>query len=172
MAISLFKKSASMDKFNFLKEYIERLLEEVQNDPDLGFRLREGKNRLEISHEELQAGIIVPDELKEFYEFSYGAGLGEYKILTVAEMANLLSELRSVYGENWIDSVLPFAYLRGIGDILALELSQPDETGNHLVVDGFHEVIPSQWKGICFGLRNWLIKMTESKFESFWLNGS
>ena len=169
---SMIEKSASMSEFNFLKEYIERLPEEERNDPYLGFALRKGKDRLEVSQVELQMGVSVPEELKEFYEFSYGAKLGEYKILTVSEIANLLSELRSTYGESWTNTVLPFAYVRGVGDIIALDQDKSNEMRHFLTVDGFHELPPSQWKGICFGLRTWLVKMTESKFEPFWLKDS
>ena len=161
-----------MSEFSFLKEYIEQLPEEERNDPSLGFTLRESKSFLEVSQVESQVGISVPQELKVFYEFSYGAELGEYKILTVSEIANLLSELRSRYGESWVNTVLPFAYVKGVGDIVAFDLTSSDEMGHFLLVDGFHEVNPNQWKGICFGLRNWLVKMTESKFESFWLKDS
>ncbi len=158
-----------MNGFNFLKEYVERLPEEERHDPYLGFALRKGKDRPEVSQVELEVGISVPEELKEFYEFSYGAELGEYKILTVSEIANLLAELRSSYEESWTNTVLPFAYVRGVGDMVAFDLARSDEIEHFLVVDGFHELSPSQWKGICFGLRTWLVKMTESKFEPFWL---
>ena len=158
-----------MSEFGFLKEYIEELPEEERNDPYLGFRLRESKSILDVSQVESEVGVFVPKELKVFYEFSYGAELGEYKILTVSEIAHLLSELRSKYGESWANTALPFANVKGVGDIVAFDLARSDERGHFLLVDGFHEVNPNQWKGICFGLRNWLVKMTESKFESFWL---
>jgi hypothetical protein len=67
-----------------------------------------------------------PDELKDFYSMSYGAFLGEYEILTPPEIKNLLSELRWAYGENWRDSVLPFAYVRGIGDVITFGASFTD----------------------------------------------
>jgi hypothetical protein len=166
------EKSADMSEFNFLKQYIERMPEEERNNPFLGYKLGKGKQGLEVSQVESQVGISVPDELKEFYEFSYGAELGEYKILTVSEIASLISELRSRYAHNWKDKVLPFAYVKGVGDMVAFDLASSNELGQFLTVDGFHEIDPMQWKGICFGLRNWLIKMTESKFEPFWLKGS
>ncbi len=161
-----------MSSFNFLKEYLERLPEEERNDPYLGFALRKGKDRAEVNQVELEVGVSVPEELKEFYEFSYGAELGEYQILTISEIANLLAQLHSRYEESWTNTVLPFAYVRGVGDVVALDLTRSDEMKHFLVVDGFHEVNPSQWKSICFGLREWLVKMTENKFEPFWLNDS
>jgi hypothetical protein len=161
-----------MSEFNFLKQYIEQLPEEERNDAFLGYKLGKGKNSLEISQIESQLGLSVPEELKKFYEFSYGAELSEYKILTIGEIANLISELRSEYEESWNGTVLPFAYVKGVGDIVAFDLANSDEMGQLLTVDGFHEINPKQWKGICFGLRNWLVKMTDSKFEPFWLNGS
>ncbi len=164
--------SASMNEFSFLKEYIKRLPEERRNDPFLGYKLWNGKNDLEVVQIEAQMGISVPDELHDFYEFSYGAELGEYKILTVTEIADLISKLRSRYEESWEDTILPFAYVKGVGDIVAFDLERSDEMGQFLLIDGFHEINPALWKDICFGLRNWLVKMTESKFEPFWLRDS
>jgi hypothetical protein len=158
-----------MSDFGFVKEYVERLPEEERKDPYLGFTLRKGKDKLEVSQVELQVGVFVPEELKEFYEFAYGADLGEYRLLTVNEIADLLSELRSSYEEGWKNTVVPFAYVRGVGDIVAFDQGKSDEMGHFLIVDGFHELSPNQWKGICFGLRTWLVKMAESKFEPFWL---
>jgi SMI1 / KNR4 family (SUKH-1) len=160
-----------MSEFNFLKQYIERLSEEERNDPFLGYKLGKGKPGLEVSQVESRLGVSVAEELKEFYEFSYGAELGEYKILSISEIANLISELHSRYEDNWKDTVLPFAYVKGVSDIVAFDLANSNEMGQILMVDGFHEMDPQQWKGICFGLRNWLIKMTENKFEPFWLKG-
>src|SRR5215207_4022770 len=116
-----------MSEFNFLNEYIEKLPEEERNDPFLGYKLSKGKNGLEVSQVESQMGISVPEELKQFYEFSYGAELGEYKILTVSEIANLISELRSSYEDSWKDTVIPFAYVKGVGDIVAFELADSNE---------------------------------------------
>lgn len=166
------EKRADMSEFNFLKQYIEQLPEEERNDPFLGYKLGKGKNDLEISQVESQVGLSIPEELKRFYEFSYGSELAEYKILTVSEIANLISEFRSRYEESWNDTVLPFAYVKGVGDIVAFDLASSDEMGHFLVVDGFHEMNPSQWQRICFGLRTWLVKMTESKFEPFWFKTS
>ncbi len=158
-----------MSEFSFLKEYIEQLPKEERDDPYLGFALRKGKEKFEVSQVESRAQISVPEELKQFYQFSYGADLGEYKILTVHEIVNLLSELRSTYGETWITTILPFGYVKDVGDIVAFDLANPDEVGHFPVIDGFHELPPNQWKRVCFGLRTWLAKMTESKFEHFWL---
>jgi hypothetical protein len=163
------EKSAGMSKFSFLKEYIEQLPKEEQDDHHLGFALREGKDKFEVSQVESQVQVSLPEELKQFYKFSYGADLGEYKILTIHEIVNLLSELRSTYGESWITTVLPFGYVKGVGDIVAFDLANSDEAGHLAVIDGFHELYPDQWKRVCFGLRTWLVKMTESKFEPFWL---
>jgi hypothetical protein len=158
-----------MKKFDFLKTYIAELPEEERNDHYFGYILREGKSEAEITRLELETKISVPGELKEFYEFSYGALLGEYEMLTISEIASILPDIRPTYEKYWKDSILPFAYVRGVGDVVAFDLNESNEDGLLLILDGFHEFPPAQWKGICYGLRTWLVKMTENRFHPFWL---
>lgn len=158
-----------METFDFLKGYVSRLPEQERNDPYLGYMLHPGKSETEIHQFESDAGFLVPHELKEFYLFSYGALLGEYKILTISEITNLLSEMRHTYEEYWDDSVLPFAYVRGVGDVIAFDLDKSDKNSFLLVLDGFHELPPAQWKSICYGLKTWLTKMADNRFRPFWM---
>lgn len=83
-----------MNQFQFLDRYIDQLPEEVRKDPYLGYALRGGASEDDIRRIESETNITVPDELKEFYRFSYGAFFGEYKILTLNEIENLLGEMR------------------------------------------------------------------------------
>lgn len=159
-----------MNKFDFLKDYIGKLPELERNDRHLGYALREGKTRSEIHQLESEIGFLIPSELKEFYEFSYGALLGEYEILTAKEIADLLPELHKTYETSRRDTILPFAYVRGVGDVVVFDLSQLDEKGHILIIDGFHELPPSQWSRICFGLEEWLKKMANNHFQPFWLS--
>jgi hypothetical protein len=158
-----------MGKFDFLEEYIAELPEEERNDRYFGYILRAGKSEAEIGRMELDTGISVPGELKEFYKFSYGALLNEYEMLTISEIASLLPKMRWTYEEGWRDSVLPFAYVRGVGDVVAFDINESSEDGLLSILDGFHEFPPVQWKVICYGLRTWLAKMTENCFRPFWL---
>lgn len=64
---------------------------------------------------------------------------------------------------------MPFAYVRGVGDVVAFDLDKRNVHGLTLVVDCFHELSPSQWEGICFGLRTWLQGMARNGFQPFWL---
>jgi hypothetical protein len=137
-----------MGKFAFLKSYIAQLPEAERNDPYCGYVLKESKDAAGINRLESKAEIPLPEELKEFYEFSYGALLSEYKMLTISEIANLLGEMRCLYEDDWRSSILPFAYVRGVGDVVAFDLNESDENGLLLVLDGFHESPPTQWKGI------------------------
>jgi hypothetical protein len=110
----------------------------------------------------------VPEGLREFYRFSYGAYIGEYKILTISEIADLTLSLRYRYEDEWTDHILPFAYVMGVGDFIAFDLERCGP-GGLLVLDCFHELSATEWKGICFGLKNWLVQMVKNDFESFWL---
>lgn len=158
-----------MEAFDFLKEYVEGLPEQERNDRHLGYALSPGRSESEIRKLEQEVGFLVPSELREFYRFSYGALLGEYKILTIAEIASLLPEMRHTYEEYWNDSVLPFVYVRGVGDVIAFDLGKIDKDGSLSVLDGFHEVPPGQWELVCYGLKTWLIKMADNHFEPFWM---
>lgn len=114
-----------------------------------------------------ELGIYVPQELRSLYMFSYAPILGDYKVLTLREIASLMVDLHSIYEGLWNPSFIPFAYVMGVGDYLVLEQGE-ERAGGLLVRDGFHELPPHQWEGICYGLREWLLRMTASHFEPFW----
>lgn len=154
--------------YHFLRRYIDELPEAQHIDPDLGYRLQEGRSSVELEQLEVETGLRIPKELREFYEFSYGALLNEYEMLTVSEVASLLPELRATYEAGEKESIFPFAYVRGVGDVVAFDLNETNETGELLILDGFHELPPADWEGICYGLKTWLFKMVENHFKPFW----
>jgi hypothetical protein len=158
------RKEATVSKFDFLQDYINGLSDTKRG----GYILKPGKSESEIRQLEVEVGITIPTELEEFYAFSYGARLNEYKILTVSEIIEQLYELRQTYGDAWKESVFPFAYLMGVGDLIAFDLEKLNADGMS-IVDCFHELSPGQWNVICFGLRTWLERMTSSDFQPFWL---
>jgi hypothetical protein len=153
-----------MSKFDFLSIYIKNLPDDERNS----YLLRAGKSETEIGQLEAEAGIVVPNELREFYKFSYGAELNEYKILTISEIAEFLPELHWTYEDSWRESIFPFAYLVGVGDFIAFDVEQQNAAGL-LILDCFHELSPEEWNGICFGLKNWMMKLAENNFVPFWL---
>lgn len=65
-------------------------------------------------------------------------------ILTPGEIKSLLGEMRQPYKQDWNESLVPFAYVRGVGDVIAFDLDQRNAHGLALVVDGFHELSPPQ----------------------------
>jgi hypothetical protein len=154
-----------MDDFDFLRLYVDGL----PDDRRKYFNLLPGLDASEVASMAAQAGITVPDELKALYTFSYGAELDEYHILTVPQIVETLEDLRDVYDyQPPGEGILPFAYLHGSGDYVALDLARKNSVG-YAVLDGFHEHAPEEWKVICFGVRNWLRQMAEHGFKSFWL---
>ncbi len=155
-----------MSEFDFLRKYIDDLPDSEKYGYEYALRL--GKDESEITALETKAGIEVPDELREFYKFSYGADLGDYKLLTIPEILERLSELREIYSDSWRDSILPFACVIDTGDSIAFDLGQSNTDGL-LILDCFHEFPPEQWEGICYGFRNWLIQMVKNEMEPFWL---
>jgi hypothetical protein len=157
-----------MEEFEFLTTYIDDLPVQERDDPEFGFVLGEGIDESEIRRLESQADIEIPEELKDFYSFSYGARLSEFEILTIDEIVEQLAQARTTYEEYWRDDVLPFAYVAGVGDLVAFKLSEADAEGRLLVLDGFHELPPAKWKGICHGLKKWLQALTENGFERYW----
>lgn len=153
-----------MDNYAFLRE---KTLKQVSVEDNL---FRPGKGSVELAEIEKKAGIIIPEELKQFYLFSYGAVLnGEYKILTINEIKDVKNDLQQIYGTYWSDNIFPFAYVIGVGDYFAFDLNRFNNKGEFYVVDGFHELPPTEWKGICFGLKTWLEKLFDNGFQPFWL---
>jgi hypothetical protein len=175
-----------VSKFDFLTAYIERLpdsnaFELLKTCTSAGDRehykwkngykyaLRPGMGETELRLLEAEAGVVVPEELREFYMFSYGADLGDHRILTIPEITTLISELQGVYKDLWRDSILPFAYVMDLGNFIAFDLGQASSTQGLPILDCFHELSPEEWKVICFGLKNWLVQMVENDFQPFWL---
>jgi hypothetical protein len=153
-----------MKKYKFLEKYISTLPREKKVDYSLEAPIHEE----DLSHLESKYRLELPNELKELFRISYTPKLDEYQILTIPDIANTLVELENIYEELWDDSFLPFAYVIGVGDYVAFNLSKEDETGI-AIVDCFHELPPSEWKEICFGLENWLLKMVETHFRPYWM---
>jgi hypothetical protein len=155
-----------MSEFEFLRTFVQSKCATAGGDCD--YALQSGISDGEITRLAHDQGLTIPDELREFYRFSYGALLGDYEILTIPGIVELLADAHDIYEDMWEDRVCPFANVPGVGDFVSFDLAQPSADGL-LVLDCFHEVPPKRWKGICFGLRSWLIRMVESDFEQFWL---
>jgi len=174
-----------VEDYGFLKTYIDGLPADVTGDPlktlipstkkeackwKGGFRcgLEPGLEAAEIARLEAEAGITVPGELKAFYAFSYGADLAEHRILTIEEISEHLASLRETYRDTWRDTIVPFAFVVHVGDLVAFDLTQSGPDGL-LILDCFRELGPAEWEGICFGLKNWIERMVENDLEPFWL---
>ena len=155
-----------MRDFDFLRIYVESKIDDKQND--YRYALNPGRDRAKVRRMEVGAGFTVPDELCDFYAFSYGANFGPYAILTISQIAAFVSECRKVYQDLWMDTILPFAFVTDTGDFAAFDLAEPGK-GGLLILDCFHELPPAKWKGVCFGLRNWLVQMAKNDFDPFWL---
>ncbi len=157
-------EEAAVSKFDFLQEYVNSLPATKRGS----YILNPGKSESQIRQMEIEVGITIPAELKQFYAFSHGARLDEYKILTVPEIVEQLAELPQTYGDFWKESIFPFAYLMGVGDLVAFDVEKLSADGLS-IIDCFHELPPEQWNVICFGLKTWLESMISSDFQPFWL---
>jgi hypothetical protein len=151
-----------MNGYTFLKAHIDALPRRKSHQYSLDPAISEA----EIGEHEKRTGVIVPDELREFYQLSYGARLSDYKVLTIPEIV----ERRSLipWQSQPRRSILPFAYLIGVGDFIAFDLERTSSSGLQ-VLDGFVEHPAEQWLPICYGLKTWLPGMIETNFEPFWL---
>ena len=157
-----------LEDFEFLRHYIESL-SYSKKDSDYKYFPNSGKSEKQITYFAVQAGLRrLPSELNEFYKFSYGAHLGQYKILTISEITDALYELSKVPKELQRRFIFPFAQVTDAGDLIAFDLRKSNSRG-FLILDGFHEYPPVKWKSICFGLRVWLQKIASNSFEPFWL---
>lgn len=157
------------EEYAFLREYVESLANVADAELEGGYYLNPGADREYLNKVQLQEGIVVPDELVSLYMFTYGAKLGDYILLTLPEVASLVREMRETYKEQWLEGVLPVFYVQGVGDTIAINTREVDSRGKSLILDGFHELPPSEWKEIGFGLQNWLENMTKNRFQPFWL---
>lgn len=154
-----------MIDFAFLESYVDGLTDEQKHDYEWFFE--PGLELSEILALERKHEISIPDELKNFYRFSYGAHLGAYKILTIPEILATQKEIDMVYGTA-TQVILPFILVIDVGDYIVFDLEHANEDGL-LLLDGFHEFNPDKWKAICFGFHVWLREMVNNNFEPFWL---
>ena len=150
--------------YQFLIAYIASLREGKRSN----FVLPKGKSSEELTVLEASFDVTVPNELKEFYNFSYAPKLDEYQFLSVDKVKEFQIQLLATYRALHKESVLPFSRVVGTGDFIALDVNEIKAEGI-LILDGFHEIPPSEWTGICYGLRNWLERMVKSNFQPFWL---
>lgn len=164
-----------MREYDVLKTYVENLPKNADHQDELPedvepwyWFIDNPKNPAELAQIETECGIIVPNELKLFYsDFSYGAVLNEYQIYTIPQLLEFRESCKWVYEESWRDSILPFANLLGVGDFLAFDLTKRNDQG-YLVLGCDHECDPKEWTEICYGLREWLLRMVDSDFQPFW----
>jgi hypothetical protein len=160
-----------MAEFGFITAYIDKLPQHLREDSSYPFNLPPGCACGEITELDDVAGVPLPNELLFFYEFSYGAQLGEYRILTAEEICEYRSILESTYGSDWNFDLIPFARVIDTGDFLLLDPARAE--GESLaILDGFHELPPEKWKVICYGIQAWLKAMVESEFTPYWLSDS
>jgi hypothetical protein len=158
------ERKNQMNKYEFLKKYIQSIPNVKQKE----YMLNKGISEEEIRLLQHEVNFDIPSELIEFYEFSYGATLNEYKILMVPEIEQTMSRLKSVYGDAYDTSIIPFANVIGVGDFIAFDTKKTNQDGL-FIIDCFHELPPAKWKGICFGLRNWLKEMVGYNFRPYWI---
>jgi SMI1 / KNR4 family (SUKH-1) len=153
-----------MNRYTFLGEFVK----EVAPIDPTRFQLENGITKKELDSLQNRIALNIPEELREFYQFSYGAKLDEYRILKLPDIRTFISRAKVTYNGSWKDTIIPFAYLVGVGDFMSFDLEESN-TGGFLIRDCFHELNPQQWGGVCHGLEQWLRKMINSNFKPFWL---
>jgi hypothetical protein len=163
-----------MTSFEFIRSYIDAIPSSGRIDQAHGavvseYSLNPGLGSIQIYKKNQQFPSELPSELLDFYSFSYGCTLNEHKLLRIDQIEEALSTLSKTYEDQWAGMFIPFAYHRGVGDYVLFDLSEVNSDSKHLVVDGFHEVPPDQWKPICNGLENWLRAFIQNACEVFWL---
>ncbi|HVN55138.1 MAG TPA: SMI1/KNR4 family protein [Anaerolineaceae bacterium] len=154
-----------MNQYDFVDEYLDNLTKQEISSYEIppGRALR---NLLELQKE---LNLLLPKDLIDFYSFSYAPRFEEYKFLTFEEIRKEIDKCIYVYDEYWDNSMVPFSLLMGVGDMIVFNTAISDTEGT-LIVDGFHEIPPIEWKPICYGLENWLREMVNNKFRPFWLD--
>jgi hypothetical protein len=163
-----------MSNFEFIRTYIDAIPPSSRVDLDHGalvseYALNPGLDIVEIDKKHQQFPHELPSELLNFYSFSYGCTLNEHELLRFDQIEKALSTLLDTYGDQWEGRFIPFTYHLGVGDYVLFDLSKVDGEGKNLIVDGFHELPPDQWKPICYGLENWMRSFIQNECEVFWL---
>ena len=150
--------------FGFLIEYVENLQAEKRQE----ITLYDGINMRSMKNLEKDLGFVIPNELKSLYKISYGAIFDEFKILRIPEIDELIKEIKITYQETYRNTIIPFAYLVGVGDFISLD-STVEKDGKLLILDCFHELPANEWSPICYGLDTWVKKIIDNDFQPFWL---
>ena len=163
-----------MSDFEFIRSYIDAIPRSDRVDRDHSvvvseYALKPGLDSVQIDKKHQQFPYDLPSELLVFYSFSYGCTLNEHELLGFDQIEESLSSLRDTYVDQWEGRFIPFAYHRGVGDYVLFDLSEVNSEGEPLIVDGFHELPPDQWKSICYGLESWLRSFIQNDCEVFWL---
>ena len=110
----------------------------------------------------------LPANFTQFYLFSHGAILEEFKILNLTEIYNFIREIRETYFPDYINTIIPFAYIMDTGDFFAFDMEKRNEVG-YRILDCFHEVGPADWNEICYGFTPWLREFIKNNMSYYWL---
>lgn len=160
--------SGSPSIFGRLERAVTALPRVVREAKEYPFRLPPGMPEGRVVSLSNFLGVEMPKDLLELYRETYGAQLGEFWLMTAEEIKGARREMRQVYGDEWRPELLPFLWIKDTGDHLVLDLARRRD-GKAAILDAYHELPPTRWSLICFGLDAFFTMLVERDFEPFWL---
>ncbi len=154
-----------MNQFAIIQDLYGESLDQDENSKEYAVTLYPAKTEGEIVNLANELGIDLPEELREFYQVSYGALFDDFEILTLEDIAILKSSFQSDY---FGDSFLPFARLRAKGIIAAIDMSTSDVDENLAIVGRYYESSPANWEFICYGLKPLVLSIYHPGHRVYW----
>lgn len=139
------------------------------------FSSQKGATEEEIRRTEIALGVKLPRNYKQFLLKYNGAELYNYDdldgflLLGTEELAKYQEELRELYEDDWIDSIVVFCEVLGEGNYLAFDTARMSANEESPVLDGFHELPPKEWLPISDDFADWLSRLIESNGGKYWL---
>ena len=128
-----------------------------------------------IKEFEKQTRLILPEEYKEFLQFSNGATLfkdikyGQWgcKILGLDQLIKKKIEAKS-WGYNLDTSWIIFATWFGDGDVLVFNLDKYNSSPNKYILDGEQGYKCCEWEYINGSFLTWLDRLIVAQGAKYW----
>ncbi|HMQ09960.1 MAG TPA: SMI1/KNR4 family protein [Oligoflexia bacterium] len=138
--------------------------------PDFKFSFSKGASKKDIQYLIELYEKPIPQDLIDILTFSNGFelfnddNLGGVQFLNVKEIHKINQEQKNIYGEDWINDILIFAYMIGEGNHIGLKLKTKNQ---YELLDCFHEEAPKSWQKIPGSIQTLLSKLVKNQGKIF-----
>jgi hypothetical protein len=146
---------------------------------EVRFEVSQRASQGQIERAEKALGKALPQSYREFllrwngavlYRTEYVSGCTIFGTDEVVERNRIWREYELLPRE--LDSNALIFVDWGDGDYIAFDTARQDTEGEYTVLDGDHNISPSEWNTICDTFEEWLARLIKADGERFWLGGS